>query len=127
MILIQLLTGKTPWLAKTEKALAYELATFKLKDVMPRGVQQKTKEFIERTLERDVSKRMGVQELKNFVFELEELDEVTKKMTESVPVEMLATKKSNSSQEKSVAQPVPQLKIKNKSAVEAPRALSPIV
>ena len=69
--MIQFLTGKTPWLAKTEKALAYELATFKLKDIMPKGVSNTTKSFIERTLEQDVTKRMGVEELSSLLLELE--------------------------------------------------------
>lgn len=68
VIFVQLLTGKTPWKAKTEKQLIYELSTFLIDDIIPKGISEQSSRFLRRVLDRNVNQRLDLAELINFSF-----------------------------------------------------------
>lgn len=62
-----MLTGKTPWKAKTEKELVLELRNFKVEDILPKKASEKSKDFLRRVLVLEPEKRMSLEDL--FAFE----------------------------------------------------------
>jgi serine/threonine protein kinase len=63
-----MLVGKTPWRSKTEKELKHELAIFKIEDILPQNISPRSREFLIRTMRKDVDKRMSLKELMAFRF-----------------------------------------------------------
>ena len=69
IIFLELLTGRTPWKARTEKELTKELENFDLNSIIPSNISKRSREFLEKVLVKDVEKRMGLEELSKWSFE----------------------------------------------------------
>jgi len=54
-----MLTGKTPWRAKTEKDLAKQLVSIPIKNILPPSISQSSESFLLRTLTVDINNRMS--------------------------------------------------------------------
>lgn len=67
VIFYELLTGRTPWKAKTEKELGRQLLSVPISKLLPRGLSSTSAEFLERTLCISYDKRMNPDELSNFM------------------------------------------------------------
>lgn len=61
-----MLTGKTPWRAKTEKELAKQLTAIPIKKLMPPSLSSSSENFLLRTLTVDINERMNPEELNRF-------------------------------------------------------------
>jgi serine/threonine protein kinase len=61
-----MLTGKTPWRAKTEKDLAKQLVSIPIKNILPPSISQSSETFLIRTLTVDINNRMSPEELQRF-------------------------------------------------------------
>jgi len=54
-----MLTGKTPWRAKTEKDLAKQLISIPIKNIMPPSISHSSENFLMRALTVDINTRMS--------------------------------------------------------------------
>jgi hypothetical protein len=63
-----MLTGRTPWKAKTEKELGRMLNSVPIKKLMPKNISANSMDFLSRTLDIDYQARMCPEELTRFVF-----------------------------------------------------------
>jgi serine/threonine protein kinase len=54
-----MLTGKTPWRAKTEKDLAKQLTSIPIKNLLPPSISQSSENFLLRALTVDINARMN--------------------------------------------------------------------
>ena len=61
-----MLTGKTPWRAKTEKDLAKQLVSIPIKNILPPSISHSSENFLLRTLTIDINNRMSPQQLNRF-------------------------------------------------------------
>jgi hypothetical protein len=61
-----MLTGKTPWRAKTEKELAKQLSSIPIKNLLPPSISQSSETFLLRTLTVDINTRMSPEELQRY-------------------------------------------------------------
>jgi serine/threonine protein kinase len=59
VIYYELLTGKTPWRAKTEKELARLLSSVPIKKLLPPSINHSSEVFLKRSLTIDVNERMS--------------------------------------------------------------------
>ena len=59
VIYYEMLTGKTPWRAKTEKELAKQLVSIPIKKLMPPSISPSSENFLLRTLTVDINERMN--------------------------------------------------------------------
>jgi serine/threonine protein kinase len=66
VIFYELLTGKTPWRAKTEKELAKQLISIPIKKLMPPSISQSSENFLLRTLNIDINERMNPEEMQRY-------------------------------------------------------------
>lgn len=66
-----MLTGKTPWRAKTEKELARQLVSIPIKKLLPPSISQSSENFLLRTLNTDINERMSPEELMRFTLTIE--------------------------------------------------------
>ena len=67
VIYYEMLTGKTPWRAKTEKDLAKQLVSIPIKKLMPPSLSHSSESFLLKTLTVDLTDRMNPEELQRFV------------------------------------------------------------
>ena len=58
VIFYEMLTGKTPWKAKTEKELGRLLNSVPIKKLLPKNISQPSMDFLIRTLDIDFHSRM---------------------------------------------------------------------
>jgi serine/threonine protein kinase len=58
-----MLTGKTPWRAKTEKELAKQLTAIPIKKLLPPSISQSSEMFLLRSLTCDINERMTPEEV----------------------------------------------------------------
>ena len=58
VIFFEMLTGKTPWKAKTEKELGRMLNSVPIKKLLPKNISQSSADFLIRSLEIDYQTRM---------------------------------------------------------------------
>lgn len=68
IIVFEMLTGKAPWKAKTEKELAKKILLEPIHTLIPGGVSPIFVEFLTRTLQADINLRMSPEELEGFSF-----------------------------------------------------------
>lgn len=61
-----MLTGKTPWRAKTEKELARLLTSVPIKKLLPPSISHASEMFLVRTLAVDINERMSPEEMQRF-------------------------------------------------------------
>lgn len=66
VIYYEMLTGKTPWRAKTEKELAKLMLSVPIKKLLPPSISQSSENFLLRTLTLDINERMSPEELQRF-------------------------------------------------------------
>ena len=66
VIFYEMLTGKTPWRAKTESDLKRQLKSTPIKNILPSKIGKESSEFLIRTLTIDVENRMTPQDLCSF-------------------------------------------------------------
>ena len=59
VIYYEMLTGKTPWRAKTEKDLAKQLVSIPIKKLMPPSLSHSSESFLLKTLTVDLNDRMN--------------------------------------------------------------------
>ena len=71
VIFLEMLTGSIPWKAKSEKELRVELQTFKLDDILPGYISERSKAFLQKCLEKSKEKRMNLEQLTEFSFQAE--------------------------------------------------------
>ena len=74
IIFYEMLTGKTPWRAKTEKDLGRMLKTIPIKKLLPKDISESSLNFLLKSLTPDPSSRISPyqleEEIKSFPFEL---------------------------------------------------------
>lgn len=68
VIFYEMLTGKTPWRAKTEKELGRQLMSIPISQLIPKNICPSSKQFLLRTLTPGISERMSIDELALFQF-----------------------------------------------------------
>ena len=69
VIFFELLTGKTPWRAKTEKELGRQLLSVPIDRLLPKNISNASTEFLKRSLCVNYDRRMSPDELIAYRFE----------------------------------------------------------
>ena len=67
VIFYELLTGKAPWKAKTQKELAKQLVTIPISKIMPKNISQISMDFLQKALTVNFDKRMSPEELDRYM------------------------------------------------------------
>jgi hypothetical protein len=61
-----MLTGKTPWRAKTEKELAKQIISIPIKKLLPPSISPSSETFLLKTLALDIKERMKPEDIQNY-------------------------------------------------------------
>lgn len=69
VIFYELLTGKTPWRAKTEKELGRQLLSVPIDRLLPKNISDVSAEFLKKSLAVNYDRRMNPDELFAFKFD----------------------------------------------------------
>lgn len=66
VIYYEMLTGKTPWRAKTEKELAKQITSIPIKKLLPPSISPSSETFLLKTLNLDIKERMQPEDIQKY-------------------------------------------------------------